>query len=256
MTPVQGGASADDYRASMQQVLARNEFQHLTASRMPSWLKTSLNAVALQWQNFWKSVGSAVGNFFRWLGRLISRWFPRSIPRVKTPHEGYDWLANLGTFFRYLLWVLLLAAVIVLGGLLLSHLLAARRRRDAGVTAELTKPDAATRRKQEPTFWERSLGQAEELWQQGNQREAIRVLHRACLMLLDMRGVLRFDETRANGEVLRELRRQQGRLHDTLRPIMRSFDRSWYGYLSLSNEEFTQALEHSRNFRKAVVGGE
>ena len=92
------------------------------------------------------------------------------------------------------------------------------------------------------------------LWQQGEQRKALRTLYWACLVLLDSRGVLRFDEGRANGEVLRELRRQGlTGVHERFRPIIRCFDRSWYGFLDVSQEEFNQVLEHTRHFRGTVV---
>jgi len=147
--------------------------------------------------------------------------------------------------------------VLFLIGLLISKWLAVQHGRiDTRELVDDADNNPALRRKQEPTFWERSLRQAEELWQRGEQRDALRTLHRACLVLLDARGLLRLDETRANGEMLRELRRQgNSEVCHALTPIVSIFERSWYGFLDVPGDEFQRVVESSRHFRESVVKG-
>ncbi len=254
MTRPAGTATADPAQA-LDSVLGRNEFRTLRRSEMPPPVKNAFQkffeSIARGWVAFWRGVGKMFKAFFDWLGGLFPPVDLPDAPKVNT-----SWWAQLSTGMKTLLWVALGVAVLFLAGFLTSHLLAARRRRRA---IEHTAPADGlpiASRKQEPTFWERSLMQAEERWAAGDQREALRALSRACLVLLDARGMLRYDEARANGEVLRELRRQ-GRgpaVLETLRPVVRAVDRSWYGFLPVSNDEFTAVLDQSRRFRDAVVG--
>ena len=102
--------------------------------------------------------------------------------------------------------------------------------------------------------WEVALQRAEEQWRRGETREALRGVLRACLMLLDSRGVLRYDESRANGEVLRTLRAQGlSEAHAALTPVVRGFDRGWYGFLEISGEEFARMVEESRRLHGLIV---
>ncbi|MHB9023983.1 MAG: hypothetical protein ACYC7E_07365 [Armatimonadota bacterium] len=239
-----GSANAGRDHAVLREVLARGEFQELKRGKTPlvlqrfaHWLKGQFTALSKQLEKSWQA-------FLRWLERFMPHW--------KAPQVNTRWLGALWNSVRYVVFGVLILAILFLLGLILSRVLAGQQVRHA---PEGPGKGPAGRRRQEPTLWERSLLQAEELWRQGEQREAMRLLHRACLMLLDTRGVLRFDETRANGEVLRELRRLgRATMQDRLRPIVRGFDRSWYGYLTLTNDEFTGIMEHSRLFRDAVVG--
>lgn len=226
-------------------VLARAEFRTLKNSPPPGmtqWFAVQLARLQRQISAFFNTIG----RFFGWLFQKIHppRWMLKP-----------SWMHKLSSPLRTTIYVLLIASVLLLVGLLVYRFTIRSLRRNAqDVNTELLGEDGPVSPKQEPTYWERSLVDAEALWQQGDERKALRVLYWACLVLMDTRGILRFDETRANGEVLRELRKR-GLLgmHEHLRPVVRSFDRCWYGFLSLSNEEFTQALDSSRRFRGAVV---
>ena len=241
-----------DAHAALQRVLARREFQtyHDSQAKQQSdqaaaWMNRVVDAI--KW--FFRTVFEPIGKFIRWVGQLLKRVLGlRSSPSSETAPSKHALL------WHYLLYIILIAAALFLIGFLVSRFLSARRLRDASEELDALEGEQSVRRRQEPSFWERSLQQAEALWSSGNQREALRLLYRACLILLDARGVLRYDESRANGEVLRELRRQgRTQIQQSLRPIAGSFDRSWYGFLHVSDDEFAAALEQSRRFREAVV---
>ncbi len=250
LAPPSGSAGAVESREILRQVLAGKEYQKLTPSKMPAWMQSAGKAMAKAWQDLLTSLGNLMKRFFTWLGNIFSG-FPK--PNIG---PAPSWLSDIGPILKFLLYAVLIAAGLLLASMLVSHLLTTYRRKEAVNSDIFAEQDPAARRKQEPSFWERSVQQAEALWQAGEQREAMRVLYRACLVLLDSRGVLRLDESRANGEVLRELRRQgQSGAHDALHPIVRCFDRSWYGFLAITPDEFTGVLESSRRFRQSVIGG-
>jgi len=242
--------------ARLQEVLARPEFRQLgtkplpaTPKPPPAWLTRILEALKKAWSAIATAVGKVVKSFFTWVGGLL-----RMI-HISPKPINMTWLNGFGTGWRYFVIILLSVIALFFCGVLVNRLMLAHRQRQAPAAADDDIPqDPVLRRRQEPSFWERSLRRAEELWANGEQREALRILSRACLVLLDARGVLRYEDARANGEVLRELRRQ-GRqaIHDGLRPIIRRFEWSWYGFLPVSSDEFTSLLETSRHFRATVV---
>ncbi|MHB9131576.1 MAG: hypothetical protein ACYDBB_10875 [Armatimonadota bacterium] len=250
-----GAAAPVTAHAKLDRVLARGEFQALKKNiALPS---TWRQRFAFQWNKFWGGFQSVMNKFGFWFGNLLRKLFGNIQFTPRANNMNFGWLAKLTYWLRIiLLYIVLPAAVLFLLGLLVSRIMAWHRRRGIPEARQaLEERDPTVRRRQEPSYWERSLHQAEELWQQGNQREALRILHRACLVLLDARGILRFDETRANGEVLRELRRLgRSGVHEHLRPIVRGFDRSWYGYLEVPTDEFKHLLECSHQFRESVVG--
>jgi hypothetical protein len=257
LTPAHGTPSADASK-TLGTVLSGNEFQSLrrtkwskSTSPAQKWLAKLGTWISGVWTSFLRGVGKLIGDFFRWIGSLFPKVNTPELPKINA-----DWWAQMGAGMKTLLWVLLGVLILFLVGFITSHILASHRRRRA-IEQAVPRGDGLpiANRKQEPTFWERSLTLAQEHWTAGDEREALRVLSRACLVLLDVRGMLRFDEARANGEVLRELRRQ-GRtpVAETLRPVVRSFDRSWYGFLPVSNDEFATVLEDTRRFRDTVVG--
>lgn len=256
-TPLAGPAqaparvSSGEAHATLQRVLSRGEFRDYRQMNT-GWWKTTTAAIERFVQRTARPISQLLERLNRAFARL-DRFLKRLMPSGSSSNPRAQ-ARNL--FLRYLLYGLLILAILVLLGLLLARLLAARRLRQNVDAPDAVADDPALRRKGEPSFWERSQQQAEALWAAGNQREALRVLTRACLVLLDARGILRYDESRANGEVLRALRRHgHAQVHRSLRPIVGVFDRSWYGLIAIPQAEFQDTLEHSRRFREAVVEG-
>ena len=82
-----------------------------------------------------------------------------------------------------------------------------------------------------------ALVQAQRLAKQGDYRTAVRQLYLATLLLLDERGLLRYDRTLTNREYL-HLVQNDLRVRSALEPIVDTFDRTWYGLESVAPEEF------------------
>lgn len=79
---------------------------------------------------------------------------------------------------------------------------------------------------------QRAIEQAEA----GNYRDAIRYLYLTTLILLDERGLLRFDHSLTNREYLQRLGSTP--LGQLLTPIVDTFDRTWYGHTLPTREEY------------------
>jgi hypothetical protein len=242
--------SAAAAHAALRQVLGRQEFQTYTNPAGNGWKNLALTRWLQQLSDAFKRFGEKVSAAW---SRFWRHLFPPHAPKPDQGH-AFAWLALSGVM-RMVLYAILLGALLLLLGLVISRLLLiSRKTREAGEPLHASAPDARKRQRQAPSSWEHALDDAERLWRDGQQREALRVLYRACLVLLDTRGVLRYNETRANGEVLRALRRQGRRdLQQPLGIIVRSFDRSWYGSLAIADEEFATVLETSRRFRTVVM---
>ncbi|MFW6042431.1 MAG: DUF4129 domain-containing protein [Chloroflexota bacterium] len=83
-----------------------------------------------------------------------------------------------------------------------------------------------------------ALQQAQDLSRSGDYRSAVRYLYLSTLLLLDERGVLRYDRTRTNGEYLESVA-QRPELATTLKNVVDIFDRVWYGYQTLDSNAYT-----------------
>ncbi|HUG16983.1 MAG TPA: DUF4129 domain-containing protein [Thermomicrobiales bacterium] len=80
---------------------------------------------------------------------------------------------------------------------------------------------------------------AEQLFLDGNFREALRALYLATLLRLDETGRLRFDRSLTNQEVLRATRIYGDEtLRQRLSPLVDRFDRVWYGGASCSADDY------------------
>ena len=233
-----------DSHAALQSVLSSEEFRSLRNTPNAQWRPAWWEWLRLAWSHFWKAVGQQWRRMVTW----VKQFFPRT---EMAPIRMPDWWRGL----RNGLYLVLLAAILFAGGLLLNRaLIWWQQRRANDALAHGEEGDITRHGKPEPTPWDRALHDAESLWERGETREALRTLLRACLLLLDARGLLRYEESRANGEVLRALRAQGlTEALAALTPIIRGFDRGWYGLLAVEREEFTRLLEHSRRLRTLIV---
>lgn len=242
------GPSRAQAGTALRGVLARGEFSTVDPGKFqlhtPEWLKAigrsikkAAQAFARGWNKFWARVGKFFGKWFR-------NW---NYKPVKLPRIGHG--------VRNVLIVVGVLAVLLLLGLLVNRLLVYWQVTDRRETRGTRDGDAETARNRPYiTPWDQAMSAAEAAWASGEQRDALRIVLRACLALLDGRGVLRYDESRANGEVLRELRRLgRAELHGPMRVIVRAFDRGWYGFLTLTGDEFTTVLDTSRQLRTTIM---
>jgi len=243
----QPGPSGAQAGAVLHGVLARGEFSTVTPAKLsfhtPKWLHNVLAAMR-----------RAITRFFGWIGRLFSRigkLFSRLFGKW---HFSPGRVTSMGKGLRYLLITAAVLAALLLFGFLINRLLVywqlSERRNPRLAKGE----EASPRGRPYTTPWDQAITGAEANWARGEQREALRIVLRACLALLDGRGVLRYDESRANGEVLRELRRLgRNELHGPMRVIVGAFDRGWYGFLTITGEEFTTVLDTSRKLRTTIT---
>jgi hypothetical protein len=99
---------------------------------------------------------------------------------------------------------------------------------------------------------ESAFEKAQALSRGGDYRSAVRYLYLSSLLLLDERGLLRYDHTKTNREVLRSVSDSPelaGPLHD----VIDVFDNVWYGYHTLDEDSFrhySQRVEELKEKKK------
>jgi hypothetical protein len=89
----------------------------------------------------------------------------------------------------------------------------------------------------------RTSESAQELAQQsehsGDYRSAVRYLYLACLLLLDERGLIRYEAALTNREHLLQVA-DQPRLRDLLASVVNTFDQVWYGFEQIDAVGYTR----------------
>jgi hypothetical protein len=94
-----------------------------------------------------------------------------------------------------------------------------------------------------------ALKQAQKLSTAGDYRTAVRYLYLSSLLLLDERGLLRYDRSQTNREYLRSVAHIP-RLATSLRYVIEVFDRVWYGYQSLDEIDYAQYADQVTKLRQ------
>ena len=94
-----------------------------------------------------------------------------------------------------------------------------------------------------------ALQRAQVLSMQGDYRNAIRFLYLSSLLVLDEQGLLRYDRSRTNREVLRSVA-SRPELANPLRDVVDVFDRVWYGYEPVDEQTFQSYLKHVEELRE------
>lgn len=89
----------------------------------------------------------------------------------------------------------------------------------------------------EPITAEQAFARAQNLSRGGDYRSAVRYLYLSSLLLLDERGMLRYDRSKTNHEYLRSVAGQP-ELAEPLREVVDVFDNVWYGYHNVDEESF------------------
>lgn len=94
-----------------------------------------------------------------------------------------------------------------------------------------------------------ALQRAQTLSGQGDYRNAIRYLYLSSLLVLDERGLLRYDRSRTNREYLRSVS-SKPQLATPLRDVIDVFDRVWYGFESVDEQTYQSYLQHVDELRE------
>lgn len=87
-----------------------------------------------------------------------------------------------------------------------------------------------------------ALKQAQRLAGERDYRAAVRYLYLSSLLLLEERGLLRYDRSRTNREYLSSVA-ESSHLAAVLAPVVDIFERVWYGYQPLDRASYTQYEE-------------
>jgi uncharacterized protein DUF4129 len=190
-------------------ILARPEFQW--QPRQPSWL-----------EKWWQDIQD---RFWRFVARLL----------------GSSSVTADGSFITYALTGIgILALVLVLAfalrGVLANFVAEAEAAADAEASGERLTADSALQR-------------AQTLSAAGDYRTAVRYLYLSSLLLLEERGLLRYDRSLTNREYLRSVANLP-ELAPILRDVVEVFDRVWYGYQALDAAAYTDYANRVADLRR------
>jgi hypothetical protein len=94
-----------------------------------------------------------------------------------------------------------------------------------------------------------AMQRAQSLSNQGDYRNAVRYLYLSSLLVLDERGLLRYDRSRTNREYLRSVS-SKPELSKPLSDVIDVFDRVWYGFDSVDEEDFKSYVKHVDELRE------
>lgn len=83
-------------------------------------------------------------------------------------------------------------------------------------------------------------------------RSAIRYLYLACLLLLDEKGLIRYDRTLTNREHLRMVADRQ-QLVELLRPVVSTFDDVWYGFIPVDEGMYQQFIQNVERLQRLAA---
>jgi hypothetical protein len=111
-----------------------------------------------------------------------------------------------------------------------------------GLVADFTADAALTAEEElggESLTADLALKRAQELSGGGDYRTAVRYLYLSSLLLLEERGLLRYDRSLTNREYLRSVAHRP-ELAAVLREVIDVFDRVWYGFQLLEANEYEQ----------------
>jgi hypothetical protein len=86
---------------------------------------------------------------------------------------------------------------------------------------------------------ETALKRAQTLSTGGDYRMAVRYLYLSTLLIMEERGLFRYDRSKTNREYLRSLKGRP-EMAATLRDVVDVFDRVWYGFQPLSQSDYSQ----------------
>lgn len=89
---------------------------------------------------------------------------------------------------------------------------------------------------------DRAYAQARSSSEAGDLREAVRYLYLAALLALEAGGHIRLDRTHTNRELLADLS-PRPELARRFRSVSETFDRVWYGFQTISREDYSSYAE-------------
>jgi hypothetical protein len=134
------------------------------------------------------------------------------------------------------------ALLLLLSLLYISRNLSRSLVREAELNAQDTEDEALLTSKG-------ALQRAQTLSGQGDYRNAVRYLYLSSLLVLDERGLLRYDRSRTNREYLRSVS-SQPEVATPLRDVIDVFDRVWYGFEAVDEQTYQSYSQHVDELRE------
>ena len=185
---------------SLNQILARSEFQ---------WIPEQPSPLAVLWQK-------VLGFLWKQLSALM--------PEEAIIPLNSSWFQYIVTGLATLILVLVL--FYILRGLIADLVSDTELNVDPETGQEVLTADSAFQR-------------AQNLSGAGDYRTAVRYLYLSSLLLLDERGLLRYNRWQTNREYLRSVAHLP-HLAAILKDVIEVFDRVWYGYQPLDKNTYAQ----------------
>jgi len=184
-------------------------------------LQTILRRPEFQWdqppnplQEWWDALWKRIND---WLNGLLGRG------NLAIPLPAGDLLTVMASL------ALALILVYIFRGLFTDLIVDSRLDEDHQAGDELLTADTA-------------LQKAKDISRSGDYRTAVRYLYLSSLLQLDERGLLRFDRSKTNREYLRTVAAYP-ELSMPLRDVIDVFDRVWYGFQPLGQDDFQHYVE-------------
>ncbi len=199
--------------ASLEPILAQSQFQ---------WQPKQPSLLAELWRRFWE---------FIW--DLVSPWLPEE-GLISLDESLFPWA-------RYIL--------IGLTSLMLMGVLAFILRELLADLVTESKVDPTLETGPEVLTAEAAFKQAQRLSGDGDYRTAVRYLYLSSLLMLDERKLLRYDRSQTNREYLRSVAHLP-KLESILRDVIDVFDRVWYGYRPLNEEDYARYAARVTELRR------
>jgi hypothetical protein len=206
-------AFSDASAILLEEILSGSEFQ---------W-KTTEPSLVSQWIN------GLLQRFLEFLSKLL-------------PEETEDQSAASGIpGLDMILTMISILAIILILGFVLQQL--------AGGFVEEASREFEDDLEGEVTTSRSAYQRARQLSQGGDYRSAVRYLYLSSLLLLEERRLLRYDRAKTNREYLRDLS-EHPELEDVLEDVVGVYDRVWYGYQDLEEEDFDRFSERVSDLSK------
>lgn len=217
-----------------------------------------LEAVGRTLMRWVEGLGRAIGKFFDWLGRQLGSSGGRS--STPTSSGGAAGLQGILTLTRILI-CLFAAIVLTVAGITVWRIWQGRQQLLAGEVEPGTTLEATPDLSDEKTSADQLpadgwLALAQQMFDRGEARLALRALYLASLAALGQAGLVRIRKSKSNLDYVKEMMRREHAwpgLLDLFRGNVAAFDRAWYGMHEVTPEGFLNFKTTYERIR-ALVG--
>jgi len=178
---------------------------------------------------------------FQWRPNPLGEWFQKLWDRFAA------WLDKILNYFRFSVpgggQPITVVAVLILLGILFYVF--------RGLFSDLVKEtDTESNLDDDRSLTsETAFRKAQNLSGQGDYRTAVRYLYLSSLLLMEERGILRYDRSRTNREYLRSVS-EHPNLAKPLKSVVEVFDRVWYGFEGLDESTYKEYVDEVEELKE------